>query len=93
LRDELKTQSAESKMIDQFMKEGKLVPSELLVKLVQKKIESDKSVRKFLLDGFPRSLENVNSWKAVIGRSINMKYLLFFEVPLDVMEQRLLERA
>lgn len=27
-------------MLDQYMKEGKLVPSELLVKLVKKKIEN-----------------------------------------------------
>lgn len=41
-------------MLDQYMKEGKLVPSELLVKLVKKKIENSSGLQ-FLLDGFPRS--------------------------------------
>lgn len=34
LRDELTTKSKDAKMIEDFMKEGKLVPSELLVKLI-----------------------------------------------------------
>lgn len=74
------------------MKEGKLVPSELLVLLVKKRILSDKN-RKFLLDGFPRSQENINAWNSVVGSLIKVKYLLFFEVALDVMETRLLKRA
>lgn len=34
LRDEITTKSKDAKMIEDFMKEGKLVPSELLVKLI-----------------------------------------------------------
>ncbi len=48
---------------------------------------------KFLLDGFPRSQENIDAWNKVIGEEIKIKFLLFFDVPLNVMEERLLGRA
>jgi adenylate kinase family enzyme len=36
------------------MKEGKLISSELMVKLIQEKIEANNFGGRYLLDGFPR---------------------------------------
>ena len=36
LREERKSGSSEAEMIEGYLKEGKLVPSELLVRLIQK---------------------------------------------------------
>lgn len=49
----------------------------------------------FLIDGFPRSLENWNGYKEVfaIKDGPDMPTMLFFECPLPVLEERILKRA
>lgn len=53
-------------MIQNMIKEGKIVPSEVTVKLLQRAItESDND--KFLIDGFPRNGENRAAFEAVVS--------------------------
>lgn len=53
-------------MIQNMIKEGKIVPSEVTVKLLQRAItESDND--KFLIDGFPRNEENRAAFEAVVS--------------------------
>lgn len=47
----------------------------------------------FLVDGFPRSLENWSGWREVFGAAAAVPTMLFFECPLPVLEQRILGRA
>lgn len=53
-------------MIQNMMNEGKIVPSEVTVKLLQKAmLESGNN--KFLIDGFPRNEENRVAFEAVVS--------------------------
>lgn len=74
------------------MKGGKLVPSEILVRLVKKHIRKIGSGI-FLLDGFPRNTENIEAWDSEIGSDVDVRNMIFFECSQKVMEQRLLERG
>ena len=47
----------------------------------------------FLLDGFPRSLSNLEEWYKVFGKEAELPKMLYFECPYDVLEQRILGRA
>ena len=49
----------------------------------------------FLIDGFPRSVENWNGYKSVFGitSDADIPTMLFFECPLPVLEERILKRA
>ena len=49
--------------------------------------------RNFLLDGFPRSLNNMEGWYEIFGRDATLPTMLYFECPYDVLEQRILSRA
>jgi len=52
-------------MIENMIKEGKIVPSEVTIKLLQEamiKNENDK----FLIDGFPRNEENRAAFENVV---------------------------
>lgn len=61
LREELKSGSSEAKQLDALMKEGKMVPSEMVVDLILKALKfKNKGNDTFLLDGFPRNQENVD---------------------------------
>lgn len=53
-------------MIKDLIKEGKLVPSEVTVKLILKAI-SESTNDKFLIDGFPRNEENREVWDRVVS--------------------------
>jgi len=49
--------------------------------------------RHFLIDGFPRNRDNLEGWHQVIGDWATVEFVLFFDCPEHVMEQRLLKRG
>ena len=73
------------------MKEGKLIPSEKLISFVKLGIMSSKN-KKILLDGFPRNQDNINEWNKQMKNVADVVAVVYFEVPDDVMKQRLLGR-
>lgn len=65
-----------SSMILNTIKEGKIVPSEVTVKLIKKAIEASKNDR-ILVDGFPRSEENRIAYERVVSsNSFSFQLLL-----------------
>lgn len=53
-------------MILNTIREGKIVPSEVTIKLIQREMESCDS-SKFLIDGFPRSEENRIAFEQIVS--------------------------
>ncbi|KAG1359372.1 UMP-CMP kinase 4 [Cocos nucifera] len=89
LRAEIKSGSENGTMIQNMIREGKIVPSEVTIKLLQKAmLESGND--KFLIDGFPRNTENRAAFENVT--KIEPKFVLFFDCPEEEMERRLLSR-
>jgi len=89
LRAEIKSGSENGTMIDNMIKEGKIVPSEVTIKLLKEamiKSENDK----FLIDGFPRNEENRAAFENVT--KISPAFVLFFDCAEEEMERRLLGR-
>ena len=63
LREERKSGSSDGELIESLIKEGKIVPSRITVSLLHnamKKLGMENG--KFLIDGFPRNRENLESW-------------------------------
>ncbi len=73
------------------MKEGKLVASELAVKLIRKAIAIH-GVRRYLIDGFPRNRENWEKFQQILRDEVIVKGLIYFECTNEVMTKRILER-
>lgn len=61
-------------MIQNMMKDGKIVPGEVTVKLLQKAMEESDN-DKFLIDGFPRNLDNLKCFKTVVSRVRELKVI------------------
>ncbi|HUG11557.1 MAG TPA: nucleoside monophosphate kinase [Opitutaceae bacterium] len=83
-------------IINEFVTAGKLVPNEIVVTLLKNKMERvTRATGKinFLLDGFPRSLENLEGWREVFGREAELPKMLYLECPYPVLEKRILGRA
>ncbi|KAL3348689.1 hypothetical protein AABB24_022052, partial [Solanum stoloniferum] len=89
LRAEIKSGSENGTMISNMIKEGKIVPSEVTIKLLQRAIQENGN-DKFLIDGFPRNEENRAAFELVTG--IEPEFVLFFDCPEAEMEKRLLGR-
>jgi len=95
LREERKREGSEyGQLIESYIKEGKLVPVEIVVNLLKQAMEKHGwSQGKFLVDGFPRSFENMEGWERVLGGKVDVKFALFFNCSETVMEARILERG
>jgi len=92
LRAERKSGSAQGQMIDEYIKEGKIVPVEVTVKLLVDAIKAS-GAQRVLVDGFPRNTNNLSGWQQVVGDSLQLGGVLFYDCPEEVMQERLLERG
>ena len=96
LRAECQAGGPNAAIIEEFTTAGKLVPNEITVTLIRDTMETITRMtgrRNFLLDGFPRSLENLDRWYEVFGRVAELPRMLYFECPYAVLEKRILGRA
>lgn len=100
LRAERKKGGALGAQIEEIIVAGGIVPSEITVRLlknamlaVDREAGSSAGACNFLVDGFPRNQENVDAWEAVVGDDATVRTMLFFECPLEKLEERILSRA
>ncbi|KAK4762432.1 hypothetical protein SAY86_008200 [Trapa natans] len=89
LRREIASNSEYGSMILNTIKDGKIVPSEMTVRLIQKEMELSNN-HKFLIDGFPRNEENRIAFETIIGADPDI--VLFFNCPEEEMVKRVLNR-
>ncbi|GMN61996.1 hypothetical protein TIFTF001_031085 [Ficus carica] len=89
LRAEINSGSENGTMIQNMIKEGKIVPSEVTIRLLQKAMQESGN-DKFLIDGFPRNEENRAAFEEVT--KIEPAFVLFFDCAKEEMERRLLSR-
>jgi len=95
LRAEREAGGSAAATIDEYIKAGKLVPNEVVVTLLKNAMETVTRTtgrNNFLLDGFPRSMDNLEGWYEVFGRE-ELPKMLYFECPFEVLEKRILGRA
>ena len=96
LRAERKASGPNAATIEEFMNAGKLVPNAIMVSILENTMEIiTRTTGKvnFLLDGFPRSMENLEGWWEVFGEEADLPKMLYFECPFEVLEKRILGRA
>lgn len=86
LKEQVKKGTEEGKLIDSYQKGGNLVPLELVLKALNNKMESEKGAAGFILDGFPRTMEQV---KAL---TLPISLVLSFNNDLDKIKDRLVNR-
>lgn len=96
LRAEQEAGGPTTEIIKATIAAGKLVPNEIVVRLLKDAMERTTRTtgkRNFLIDGFPRSLSNLEAWFEVFGRESALPTMLYFECPYEVLEKRILGRA
>ncbi|KAF4089440.1 hypothetical protein AMELA_G00066840 [Ameiurus melas] len=98
LREERsRTGSKVGQLIDNYIKEGKIVPVEITINLLKKAMEEtmqkDENKFRFLIDGFPRNEDNLQGWVEVMDGKADVKFVLYFDCSNDVCIDRCLERG
>ncbi len=96
LREELEAGGVNAEAIEGFLTAGKLVPNEITVTLLNSAMEmTTRTTGKinFLLDGFPRSQDNLDAWRELFGADKELPKIVYFDCPYAVLEKRILGRA
>jgi len=96
LRAELASKGSNAATIEKYIADGELGPNEIMVTLPKEAM--DHHMRStgnlnFLLDGFPRSLNNMDAWYGIFGKEAELPTMLYFECPYEELEKRILGRA
>ena len=89
LRAEAKADTPEGEEIRAILASGKFVSMEMMVKLLIKAMAENPS-KMYLLDGFPRTIEQAEFLKSKIG---DPELVFYFDVPHDIVIERLVKRG
>mgnify|MGYP007071563971 CR=1 FL=1 len=80
--------------IKEMMKTGKLLPDDLLAKVVQQFIEDVPRTKGFIFDGYPRNLSQKDHFQEILlNTNLALQNVIFLNVPEDVLFNRIKERA
>jgi adenylate kinase len=93
LRAAVEEGSELGKKAQSYMDDGKLVPDELIIDLILECVQEDQCNDGFLLDGFPRNLEQARSLDAAIEKlDRRLSAALLIDVPDEVIIDRITGR-
>jgi adenylate kinase len=77
-----------------YLDAGDLVPSDLTNQLVDDRLDNPDTAKGFILDGYPRSLEQAKALHEMLGRrGTDIDAVIEFRVSQDELLQRLKERG
>lgn len=79
-----------AKKIATIIGQGNIVPSEITVELLRTHITATPNPRGYLLDGFPRKMDQAQMFEEGIAKA---EGIIFFDCTVETMEKRLLARA
>lgn len=89
LRTAIKEQTEIGKQVEKLINDGKLVPDDIMVKLVKERLQKPDCEKGFILDGFPRTTAQA---EALTNSGVKIDKVLSLEVDDDVIVERLSSR-
>jgi adenylate kinase len=77
-----------------YMDEGNLVPDEVVIGMVDERINSSKDPKGFIFDGFPRTVAQAEALDELLNaKGIGISGMISLEVPEDELRKRIKERG
>ena len=94
LRAEIKAKSELGIEAKKLIDKGELVPDELIIQIIEKRIIENADSNGFLFDGFPRTMVQAYILEALLLKiNATLNCMLCLDVPEDELMRRLLERG
>lgn len=69
LRDEIQKRSSLGLKASTYMDRGRLVPDDILLKMMEQRLQQDDCAKGFLLDGFPRTIPQANGLDIILEKN------------------------
>lgn len=94
LREEVKKGSSLGKKVQEYIDKGELVPDDIIIAIIKERIQKEDAKGGFLLDGFPRTIEQAKALEKMLeemGKKLDG--VLFLDVSEEELIKRLLKRA
>ena len=94
LRSEISNSNSDlGKKVKDLMESGELVPDDIVIDIIVKKVEEHKS-ENLVFDGFPRNLKQAKVLDSSLDNvSIKLDHAIFFEIDFKILEERINTRA
>lgn len=94
LRAERKAGTPLGKEADEYIKQGNLVPDDVVIRMIEEKLDQNRNANGFIFDGFPRTTAQAAALDKLLekkGTGITM--MLALDVPENVLKERLILRG
>ena len=91
--DLLRAHAKKDEKIAKRLSQGKLIHSDTTTGLMKEYMGNRCDTKIFLADGFPRNLENVESWNKNLAKHVSTEFLMLFDLDDKSMMSRLRSRA
>ena len=90
LREAVSQGSALGKIAKPIMERGELVPDDLVLKMVEERLDRKDAANGFIFDGFPRTIPQAEELDAILeGRGFGKPVVVDFVVAPDILVRRL----
>lgn len=90
LRAEASSGTAIGKQADEIMKAGRLVPDEIIIGLIDSRLDREDCRRGFILDGFPRTIAQATALDAMLAsKHLKLDTVISIEVDDEAMVERI----
>ena len=95
LRENIKNGTEFGKMAKSYIDKGELVPIDVVVSIIKDRLSQDDAKAGFILDGYPRSIEQAEMLDGILkeinGEELPLK-VLYFDIPIDNLIERIIFR-
>ena len=86
------TQTPLAEEVRAIQQAGKLIPDELVIRVVEDRTAQDDCRRGYILDGFPRTAAQAEMLEALAEREGKKLSAILIDVPLELLEKRMIGR-
>ncbi|MGH7721457.1 MAG: adenylate kinase [Candidatus Dormibacteria bacterium] len=94
LRDEVAAGTELGHQVEPIMRSGGLIPDDMIVRIIERRLTQPDAAAGVLLDGFPRTVPQAEELDAMLERTAReIGVVLFFDVPESELRKRIAHRA
>ncbi|WP_085026260.1 adenylate kinase [Ensifer aridi] len=94
LRYAIKAETPLGRKAKAAVDEGRLVPDQVVVALVEERLIDKEPGQGFILDGFPRTVAQAGALEQLLqSMQVPLDHVILFDIPLSLLEERIAKRA